>query len=113
MLCLLQGIKRECKALPLIVRQMIVQQVQLEAIKRREAVSPFKLNFKYSICTCALLVASIASKPQLVIQSYSNIEEVWLGALLYSEIRCHACSATLDESVRLCSHWGNKHQLLL
>ena len=58
MLCLLQGIKRECKALPLTVRQMIVQQVQLEAIKRREAVSPSILQFKYSICTCALLVAS-------------------------------------------------------
>ena len=28
-----QGIKRECKALPLTVRQMIVQQVQLQAIK--------------------------------------------------------------------------------
>lgn len=33
-----QGIRRECKALPLTVRQMVVQQVQLEAIKRREAV---------------------------------------------------------------------------
>lgn len=74
MLCLLQGIKRECKALPLIVRQMIVQQVQLEAIKRREAVSPFKPHFMYSICTCALLVASIALKPQSVIQSYRKID---------------------------------------
>ena len=31
-----QGIKRDCKALPLTVRQMIVQQVQLQAIKWRE-----------------------------------------------------------------------------
>ena len=38
--CFLQGIKRECKSLPLSVRQMVVQQVQLEAIKRREAVGP-------------------------------------------------------------------------
>ena len=37
----MQGIKRDCKALPLTVRQMVVQQVQLEAIKRREAVSAF------------------------------------------------------------------------
>ena len=35
---MVQGIRRECKALPLTVRQMVVQQVQLEAIKRREAV---------------------------------------------------------------------------
>ena len=34
-----QGIKRDCKALPLTVRQMIVQQTQLQAIKRREEVS--------------------------------------------------------------------------
>ena len=38
--CFLQGVKRECKSLPLSVRQMVVQQVQLEAIKRREAVGP-------------------------------------------------------------------------
>ncbi|CAK0735135.1 hypothetical protein CVIRNUC_000533 [Coccomyxa viridis] len=35
-LILFGGIKRDCRALPLTVRQMIVQQVQLQAIKRRE-----------------------------------------------------------------------------
>ena len=38
-----QGIKRECKALPLTVRQMIVQQVQLQAIKRREEASALQI----------------------------------------------------------------------
>ena len=55
----LQGIKRECKALPLTVRQMLVQQVQLEAIKRREAVGLASPSYICSILHFAAVKCSI------------------------------------------------------
>ena len=80
---LVQGIKRDCKALPLTVRQMIVQQVQLQAIKRREEASTLQIMLP---CPCGSCPADPAC---CILGSCNSSCSCAIGQSIWMQLRLH------------------------